>query len=268
MAGHVTYQQHDRVAVVTFSRPERRNAMTGAMEAAYLEHLERAEQDPGIRAVVVTGAGSAYCAGGDLDRLDGLVSRGGIEHVQRGDRYLRTMGMAKPVIAAINGPCVGLGALQAVACDIRLAAPSATFSFPFVRLGLVAEEGIPWILPRIVGFGRAMDLLISGRTLGAADALQIGLVSGIHTDVLESAMSLASDIARRCSPTAMAVVKAQLHRASDLAGSLAESRALVAKALRRADTAEGIASFREGRTPEFGPLNADAVGGLYGGFGS
>ncbi len=182
----VLYDPRDSgVAVVTLNRPERLNAWGGGLAAEFYRCMDRAEADPAIRVIVVTGSGRAFCAGadmGDLDTISGASESAGDTDVTAlvGERHPHFVtGLRKPVIAAINGACAGIGLTQALMCDVRFAAAGAKFTTAFARRGLIAEYGISWILPRVVGHSAALDLLLSGRTFYAEEAAELGLVKEV-----------------------------------------------------------------------------------------
>ncbi|MBO0864579.1 MAG: enoyl-CoA hydratase [Mycobacterium sp.] len=249
------------VALLTLNRPERLNAWGGDIATAFYASLDRAEADPAIRVIVLTGRGKAFCAGADLgstatvgDSLRNNEQRDLSELV--GDRqpyYLTTLG--KPVIAAINGSCVGIGLTQALMCDVRFAAAGAKFAAPFARRGLIAEYGISWILPRLTGWSVALDLLLSGRTFLADEAAELGLVKEVVAPerLMERVMDYAEDIARNCSPASMAVIKRQAYGDAmrDVMDASTRAEALLQESLLRPDVLEGITSFLEKRTPNF-----------------
>ena len=206
------------VAVVTLNRPERMNAWGGGLAAEFYRCVDRADSDPEVRVIVVTGSGRAFCVGADMGGLEtiGGASEGsdGVDVSKLvGDRqpYFVT-GLRKPVIAAINGPCAGIGLTLALMCDIRFAAAGAKFTTAFARRGLIAEYGISWILPRVVGWSAAQDLLLSGRTFHAEEAAELGMVKEVvpADEVLPRALAYAEDIAANCAPSSMAVIKSQL----------------------------------------------------------
>ncbi|MEM9037980.1 MAG: enoyl-CoA hydratase [Actinomycetota bacterium] len=259
----VLYEVSDKVALLTLNRPDRLNAWTGELEARYFELLERAAAAPEVAAIVVTGAGKGWCAGADMDALQGIGSggRGGSEQAMR--RQMReTTDIAKPVIAAINGACAGIGMAQALFCDLRFAAAGAKFTTAFARRGLIAEHGMSWSLPRLVGPANAMDLLFSGRVVLAEEALEMGLVNRVCApeDLVEEAVAYARDLGRFSSPTSMAVMKRQVWGHLDLQVGEASNASdeLMLASLKRPDFKEGVASFLERRDPDFGPIDAEA----------
>jgi enoyl-CoA hydratase/carnithine racemase len=260
------------VAVLTLNRPDRLNTWGGDIATAFYAGLDRAEDDPGVRAIVVTGRGKAFCAGAQLGAMGGLTGDVA-ENLEKtddrkltelvGDRqpyYLTTL--CKPVIAAINGSCVGIGLTQALMCDVRFAAAGAKFAASFARRGLIAEYGISWILPRLAGWGVALDLLLSGRTFLADEAAELGLVKEVVAaeHLMQRAMDYAEDIARNCSPASMAVIKRQAYGDAMREVAEASTRAenLLQESLLRPDVIEGITSFLEKRAPNFPGLSASA----------
>ena len=253
----VLYDVRDGVALVTLNRPEKLNAWTPAMSAGYRKALDDATADPSVRALVLTGAGRGFCAGADLELLGGLAETGA--RVGGGDAEPAQMEPAvpKPVIAAVNGPCAGLGFVRAMFCDIRFAAAGAKFTTAFARRGLVAEYGLSWLMPRLVGMSRSLDVLLSGRVFLAEEAYELGLVNRVvDGDVVEAAMDYARELATYSSPASMADMKRQVW--ADSVGTLAESwertEKLMLASFDRQDLKEGIVSYLEGRAPDFPPL--------------
>lgn len=245
------------VAILTLNRPERLNAWTYDLGDRYFDLLDEADADPGVRAIVVTGAGRGFCAGMDGAQL-ALSSSGQKRMPAKGRRMTHALSIRKPMVAAINGPCVGFGLIQALHCDVRFAAASAVFATAFVRRGLNAEYGASWLLPRIVGHTRAMELALSGRRIDAAEAERIGLVNFAVPDaeLLPRAIAWAKDVAAECSPIAMADAKLQLHQAWNQTCTEAENWAKELGHLpgHRVDFPEGAASLKEKRRPNFAPL--------------
>jgi enoyl-CoA hydratase/carnithine racemase len=253
----VTRELRDGVAVITLNRPERLNAWVPEMQVRYFDLLEECAVDPDVRAIVVTGAGRGFCAGADMQALQALGSGDESPEESRGDGRPQTFPLTipKPVIAAINGPAAGLGLVMALMCDIRFAAAGAKLTTAFVRRGLIAEHGISWILPRVVGPARALDLLFSGRIVLAEEAKELGLVNAVHPpeELLERTLDYARELATWSSPTSMAVMKRQVyeHLERGAADALEESNRLMVESFSRPDFGEGVASFVEGRPPEF-----------------
>jgi len=252
----VLHEIQDGVAKLTLNRPDRLNAWTPEMEARYFGLLESAAADPAVRVIVVTGAGKGFCAGVDLEALQDIGGGGSFAHSGKPQTFPLTI--PKPILAAINGACAGLGLVQALMCDLRFAAAGAKLTTAFVRRGLVAEHGSSWVLPRLVGPARALDLLLSGRVVLAEEAHSMGLVNQVVSPpaLVETVMGYARDLAAQCSPAAMAAIKHQVYRhyELDLATSLRESNELMAASLQRPDFREGVASFVERRPPRFPPL--------------
>ncbi len=250
------YVVEESVATITLDRPERHNAWTSEMGEQYFDHLERAAADPGVRAIVVTGAGRSFCPGLDMGSLAAVASAGSAQGSSRPQTF--PLGIPKPIIAAINGACAGIGLSLALMCDIRFAAAGAKLTTAFARRGLIAEHGTSWLLPRLVGIARALDLLLSARVVTAEEARELGLVNFVvpQGEVLPAALDYARDLVQNVSPTSMSVIKRQVLRHVDLPldQALAESNALMAESLRRPDVAEGVASFVEQRPPRFAPL--------------
>ncbi|MHA6783931.1 enoyl-CoA hydratase-related protein [Pseudonocardia saturnea] len=246
------------VRTLTFNRPERRNGWGEDMEEAYYGHLTAAAADPDVRAVVVTGAGPTFCPGADMGRLDRLAEDGAVLP-HKSVEIPRTF--PKPLIAAINGACAGVGLVQALFCHVRFAAETARFSTAFARRGLVAEYGIAWTLPRLVGTENAYDLLLSARVFDAAEARALGVVSRVlpREEVLGAAQAYARDLAENCAPRAVAVIASQLREAADTSFDEALDAAYthVDRFIGGPDLREGVASFREKRAPRFLPLDAN-----------
>jgi len=255
----VLYRLEGAVAVLTLNRPERLNAWTIELERHYLDLLERAAADPSVRAVVVTGAGRGYCPGGDMSELRDLGAAGTRPLEELQSLYVkRTYNFPKPIIAAINGACAGLGLAQALACDLRFAAVGVKFTTSYARRGLPGEDGTPWLLERLLGTSRALDLLLSARVVLAEEALELGLVNRVYSAdrLLPETLAYAEDLAANCSPVAMALIKEQVHRhlQIDLDTAIRETGPIVVAALGSEDFREGVSSFAERRPPKFPPL--------------
>jgi enoyl-CoA hydratase/carnithine racemase len=248
----------DGVLLLTLNRPERHNAWTLEMELRYNELFDRAEADPAVRAVVLTGAGRSFCPGMDMSVLDGASSGARPWPTDLLPPRTRPMTLPKPVVAAINGACAGIGFNQAVMCDVRFTVPGARFAAAFSARGLVAEDGVSWILPRLVGHGHAADLLLSSRRFSAAEALAMGLVNRVvePAELLPAALGYAAELARTASPYAMSLIKRQLldDQARGFVESRDSARALLATAKKAPDYREGVVSFLERRPPRFAGL--------------
>lgn len=256
------------VAVVTLNRPERLNTWGSDLSSGFYTCIDRAEADSDVRVVVLTGRGKAFCAGADLGSTAtiGESLEGGQTDVselvgERHPHFLTTL--RKPVIAAINGACVGIGLTHSLMCDVRFAAAGAKFATSFARRGLIAEYGISWILPRLAGWGAAMDLLLSGRTFYAEEAFELGLVKQVIApeDVFTRALEYAEDIARNCSPASLTVIKRQAYGDAESGVAEVSERAekLMHESLARPDVIEGITSFIEKRPPSFPPLTSSEI---------
>ena len=249
----------DGVAVLTLNRPDRLNAWTAELEYEYFAALDDCAADDAVRVIVVTGAGRGFCAGADMGDLQSLGS-GELDvderHAQRRPQTT-PLGIPKPIVAAINGPCAGIGLVQALMCDVRFAAAGAKFTTAFARRGLIAEHGISWILPRLIGPARALDLLLSGRVFLAEEAAELGVVNRVMAPdaLLDETLAYARDLAVNCSPASLATMKAQIYKALEqpLDEALQEANGLMLESFGRPDFAEGVASFVEGRPPAFAP---------------
>jgi enoyl-CoA hydratase/carnithine racemase len=268
------YGVANRVATITLNRPDKLNAWTATMEKEVRASLEEAERDDNVGVIVLTGAGRGFCAGADMSLLSGVaaqglpggkgeaVSRLGGASLQREGvpadfqkKYSYFLGIEKPILAAINGPAVGLGLVIALYCDLRLASDAARFSTTFAQRGLIAEYGMAWMLPRVVGLPNALDLLFSARQISAAEALRMGLVNQIFAqeNFLDTVNKYAVDLASRVSPRSLRVIKRQVY--GGMFQTLAESFDLAVEemvaSLRSEDFKEGVAHFLEKRAPVF-----------------
>ncbi|MGZ6777021.1 MAG: enoyl-CoA hydratase-related protein [Blastococcus sp.] len=268
----IRYEVADGVATVTLDRPDHRNAFSGTMADELAHAAGQADADDDVRVVLVTGAGRDFCVGADLSggrdtfngsrlesRPPGLLSQtiGGVPRDRGGVASLAFAALRKPVIAAINGTAVGIGATMTLPMDVRLAAESARFGFPFVRRGILPEAASGWFLPRVVGISQAMEWVATGRIFDAAEALRGGLVSRVLPDdeLLPAARALAAEIVDNTSGVAVAATR-QLLWSMLGAPSPWDSHRLESKALMELgsspDAAEGVMSFLEKRPPQFG----------------
>lgn len=257
----IRYEVAERVATVTLDRPARLNAFTRRMRDELIEAFGRADADDEVRAVIVTGAGRAFCAGADLaagaDTFNYAKQGAGEDHRDGGGLVaLRIFEMKKPVIAAVNGAAVGVGVTMTLPMDIRIASTEARFGFVFTRRGIVPEACSSWFLPRIVGMGRAAEWVLSGRVFGAEEALAGGLVSRVVApqELLPAARALASEIADQTSAVSVALARQMLWRMAGadhpMEAHKVDSRGILAMGA-SPDVAEGIAAFREKRAPRF-----------------
>ena len=267
----IRYEVADGVATVTLDRPASRNAFSGTMAEELVRAAGAADADDDVRVVLVTGAGRDFCVGADLsggrdtfhrnrleNRPPGQLTEtiGGVPRDRGGVASLAFAALRKPVIAAINGTAVGIGATMTLPMDIRLAAASARFGFPFVRRGIMPEAASGWFLPRVVGISQAMEWVATGRIFDAAEALRGGLISRVVPDdeLLPAARALAAEIVDNTSGAAVAVTRqllwSMLGAASPWDSHRIESRALMELGS-GPDAAEGVTSFLEKRPPRF-----------------
>ena len=246
----VLYEVSDGLATVTLNRPERLNAWNAEMEVAYFDRLEDAAADPDVKVIVVTGAGRGFCAGADMEALQAIGESGRVSE-ERARRRPQTLALTipKPVIAAVNGACAGIGLVHALMCDLRFGAEGAKFTTAFSRRGLIAEHGLSWVLPRLVGQAVALDLLYSGRVFLAEEAAELGVINRVlpADRLMEETRAYAAELAVNCSPASMAVIKKQVYRhlSVDLETALSESNEWRRESLRAPDFKEGVASFVE-----------------------
>jgi len=254
----VNYSVHDHIATITFNRPDRLNALLPDMIHTYSDLLDYADSDPDVRAIVVTGAGRGFCSGADLSILgeDPELVQGflkGQSHQTVPGKYLH---LSTPVITAINGPAAGLGFVIAMSADFRYAKSDAKLSSTFSRLGLIAEYGIAWLLPRMVGLARATEILISGRTFSGTEAYEYGLVLAASEDPLTDAYACANDLVTNCSPASMAVIKSQMLRAmsADFDESADDAFVEMAHAFGREDLAAALLGKINKQAPQFPPF--------------
>lgn len=247
------------VAQVVLNRPEQQNAWIGALGRRYFAALHRLAADGDVRAIVVSGAGGAFSTGADARALENVAV--GTTTVEPERPYWTPLSIGKPLVGAIAGPCFGIGLQQALCLDVRFAAEDAKFSTAYARRGLVAEMGMSWLLPRIVGVGHAADMLFSGRVVRAAEAERVGLVNRVvaGADLAAAATDYARSLAAACSPRAMRAMKAQLYGdlMQDFLPAYDRAQDLLAQAVQWPDLGEGVASWRARRPPAFPPLPLD-----------
>jgi enoyl-CoA hydratase/carnithine racemase len=273
----VLYEVRDRIATVTLHRPDKLNAWTAQMGREVRAAMTEAARDEAVRVIVLTGAGRGFCAGADMGLLAGLSGAGaptedaaavlrreGAEAAAAagGDArpdfrgpYAYFPTIPKPIIGALNGATAGLGLVIALYCDLRLASDAAVFTTAFSRRGLVAEHGISWMLPRLVGLPHALDLLLSARKINAAEALRMGLVSQVlpGAGFAAGVTACARELADLVSPRSMQVMKRQLWEAQfqDLAEATAVAETEMRRSFGSEDFREGVAHFLEKRAPRF-----------------
>jgi enoyl-CoA hydratase/carnithine racemase len=270
----IRYELADHVLTITLSRPDRLNAFTPTMARELIEAFDRADADDDVHAIVVTGAGRGFCAGADLgaggstfdsrDRQDGdAVPRDG-----GGQVVLRIFDCLKPVIAAINGPAVGVGITMTLPMDVRIAAEGAKLGFVFSRRGIVPEACSSWFLPRVVGISQAMEWVATGRVFTAEEGLAGGLVRSVHPadDVVPVARALAVEIAENAAPVSVALARrmmwTMLGASHPMEAHRADSRAMFARG-QSADAREGVTAFLEKRAAEFPDHVSDGLPELF-----
>lgn len=263
----ILYDVADGIATITLHRPEKMNAFTGIMMQELIDAFDRIDADDAVRVVIVTGSGDrAFCAGADLTpdsggqvfASDSKVESLDDERVRDGGGRvtLRIFQCKKPVIAAVNGAAVGIGATMQLAMDLRLASETARFGFVFARRGIVPEACSSWFLPKIVGMSQALEWCMTGRVFDAGEALQGGLVRSLHApeDLMPAAIKLAREIADNTAPVSVALTRAMLWRLSaedhPMDAHRIDSRAIYRRS-RSGDAREGISSFLEKRTPVY-----------------
>jgi enoyl-CoA hydratase/carnithine racemase len=249
---------HDGVATVALNRPDKLNAVTPAMAARIGAALRSCDADPAVRAIVLTGRGRGFCSGADLAVIAGGVDTLAGFVTDSSTFPIDALTIRKPVIAAINGPVAGVGIAYVATADVRFASSEARFTTSFARLGLVAEYGLAWLLPQLIGRPAAADLLLSGRIIDAAEAQRIGLVTAVVDPgaLLEHATCYARDLAERCSPRSLAVIKEQLlsDADSDRVSSFDRSVRLMLESFTAPDLIEAMAASQERRPPRFPAL--------------
>jgi enoyl-CoA hydratase/carnithine racemase len=262
----LNYEVRDRIVTITFNRPDRMNALTKIMERELREAMEQAGNDPEVRAIILTGAGRAFCAGMDMDELEVLPPEDiraqewmrPYDMNRRADyqtRYSYFPAVQKPIIAAINGAAAGLGLVMSLYSDIRFASETAVFATAFAKRGLIAEHGIAWMLPRVVGPGHAADLLYSSRKVSAMEALQMGLVNRLVKPeaLLDEAHAYARDLAENVSPRSIRVMKRQLWESpyQSLGDAVMSANHEMFLSIQSEDFTEGVAHFLERRPARF-----------------
>ena len=262
----VLYEVADDIATITLNRPDRLNAWTAELGTAYFDALDRAADDTDVRVIVVTGAGRGFCAGADMDMLQGIGAGERDDTPPETRPHTYATSIPKPVIGAINGACAGLGFVHAMMCDVRFAAEDAKFTTAFAQRGLVAEHGVSWVLPRVTGPAVALDLLMSGRKFLGTEAAEMGVVNAAvpADDLMTTVREYAWELASNAASSSMAVMKRQVwsHMEQSLADSLDDTNTLMARSLVRDDFREGVASFVEKRPPAFERVTRESVGDL------
>src|SRR5579862_4761039 len=265
------YQVSDRIATITLNRPDKLNAWTGTMEQEVRASMYEAEKDDQVRVIVLTGAGRGFCAGADMSLLGSIANEGigerarALANTPNGHRtgvrddfqkkYSYFPSIQKPVIAAVNGPAVGLGLVITLYCDLRLASEGARFGTAFAKRGLIAEYGLAWMLPRLIGPANALDMLFSARLVDANEALRMGLVNGVfpQDQFLEKVQAYAKELAYNVSPRSLRVMKEQVYSAmfQTLSEAFESSEQEMLQSLQCEDFKEGVAHFLQKRAPAF-----------------
>ncbi len=261
------------IATIWLSRPKRMNAWTGRMHTEYRYLLSRAEQDQGVRGIVVTGRGKGFCVGGDSDALTGHIKKGGYDSGTSDEiewpgygvsddfdaLFAYHYGLSKPIVAAINGPVAGVGLALACFADIRFAAPGIKLTTAHGKLNLPAEYGLSWVLPRLVGLGRANDLLLTSRVFYSEEALTMGLVNQLFdsVNIVLQARGYLHEMVRAVSPNSIKQTRWQiykdLHR--DAASSVEDSEKLLKEMMKEQDYQEGVQAFLDKRNPKWSSFN-------------
>jgi enoyl-CoA hydratase/carnithine racemase len=270
----VLYEVENQVATITLNRPDRLNALTRQMEDELAEAMQRADEADDVRVIILTGAGRGFCAGADMESLGEIGSvdwetvdieelKGRIvppmprenTAIDFQKKYSYFPAISKPVIGAINGAAVGLGFILPLYCDIRIASDKARFGTAFAQRGLIAEHGVSWMLPRLVGISNALDLLYSARLIDAEEALRVGLVSRVvpHDDLMSTVREYAVQLATTVSPRSLTVIKKQVYEALflTLGDAIEVANDEMMESFQCEDFLEGVAHFLEKRPPAF-----------------
>ena len=276
MYQEIKYDVENPIAVITMNRPDRLNAMTTHMLAEIRHALARAESDASVVGMILTGEGRGFCAGMDMDALDDIsedrsfdIDATGLEaepgDPAMGDDFITgftyMLALRKPLLAAVNGPCAGLGFCFAMLSDMRFVDSAAKFSTAFAQRGLVAEHAVSWLLPRLIGSSRALDLLWSARKFDGIEAERLGLADRLCEPgtSLETAKDYLRELAASASPTSLMVMKQQVYRhlMMPLGPAMLETQQLMNESLQRPDFREGVRSFLESRPPSFDRIKVD-----------
>jgi enoyl-CoA hydratase/carnithine racemase len=267
------YDVRDGVGLITLNRPERRNAINAELGAALSRALARAASDKGVRALIITGAGTSFCSGGDADHLGHTVtarSSSDVSPIEPDPQFLEALpdaaphmrsrytfagAMPIPTFAAVNGAAIGAGLALALSCDFRFGGPQAAFAGGFVRIGAIAEMGLAWTTVQAIGMGPARDMLLSGRRIDAEEALRWGLMTKLFPEesLIEDCFAFAREVAQRCSPRSIRHVKKMLDAAptQTFAQAFEMARLETRPAMASADFKEGVAALREKRAPNW-----------------
>jgi len=277
MYEEIIYDVENTVAVITMNRPETLNALTDRTQAEIRHALDQSERDEKVVGTVLTGAGRGFCSGVDMNALGAMSEAGrrlgnahadlaadpgnpdGDPNFEIGAAYF--LGLRKPLIAAINGACAGLGFSYAVFCDLRFVDRTARFATAFSQRGLIAEHGVSWMLPRLIGPANALDILWTGRKFDGEEAGRIGLANRVSEpgECVTDAVAYLREISEVAAPNSLMMMKKQIYRHlnAELRAAMEESNAWMDESLARGDFKEGVASFVERRPPRFAPLKVD-----------
>lgn len=269
----IIYEVDEPVATITLNRPDKLNAWTETMGNEVRHALASAESDEKVVGIIITGAGRAFCAGADMGNLQTISSGGRVESSSTGSElesvdpgdpdfgtsyrqtYSYISSIRKPVIAAVNGAAAGMAVPIACFCDMRFGSEDAMFMSAFAQRGLIAEWGMSWLLPRLVGTAHTMDILLSSRKIRAEEAERMGLINRIvkGEELLEHTKNYIREMAAACSPASLAIMKKQVYQSlmKDLDESLQDATNLMVESFGRPDFKEGVSAFVEGRRPEF-----------------
>ncbi len=263
------WERRGRTAVIFLNRPHRANAWTGRLERAYRTCLAEADADPESRVIVVTGVGQRFSVGGDSQALEGHASKGEYDRGLSGDEatpgygfderfdhpFASHFGLSKPIIAAVNGAAAGIGLALACFCDLRFASEGAKLTTAHGKLGLPPEYGLSWIIPRLIGLGRGMDIVLTSRVVLAEEALSLGLVNQVHPadDLLDETLAYAENLAATVSPQALRSSRQQVYldQHRDVGQSVVQSMELLQEFMGTPEYREGVAAFVEKRPPNF-----------------
>jgi enoyl-CoA hydratase/carnithine racemase len=267
---HIQYQVTDPVAIITMNRPDQLNALTTRMLAEIRHAIGAAERDTSVVGIILTGAGRGFCAGMDMTSLDGMAAgdsqaedlselKTEVGDPALGENFQVTysflMSVRKPIVSAINGPCAGLGFVIAMLTDMRFVERQAKFTTAFSQRGLIAEHGVSWILPRLIGPGRALDILWSARKFTGEEAQQLGIAERLCETgaAVTDATAYIEQLAATTSPKSLQLMKAQVYRHLNmqLGEAATESNEWMSESLRQDEFKEGVRSFLERRPPNF-----------------